>query len=84
MKSDVVSRNVQGEEVLLDLASGVYFSLNDTGTRVWQLLRENSEIEEVVESFVREYEVPPAVAKKDILALVKRLARRELLELSDE
>jgi len=32
----VVSREIEGETVLLNLESGRYFGLNAVGTRVWQ------------------------------------------------
>ena len=35
---DVVHRLIQGEAVLLDLASGRYFGLNATGAALWELL----------------------------------------------
>ena len=34
----VLSQDVGGEAVLLDLASEQYFGLNAVGTRIWQLL----------------------------------------------
>ena len=32
---DVVVRDLDGEAVVLDLATGTYFGLNDAGTRIW-------------------------------------------------
>ena len=39
---DVVAREVAGETVLLNLASGTYFGLNETGTLIWELIEEDS------------------------------------------
>src|SRR5688572_30393353 len=35
---EVVFKELRGEAVLLDLASGIYFGLDETSTRLWQLL----------------------------------------------
>ena len=35
---DVVSREVGGEAVLLNLATGTYFGLDGVGTEIWNLL----------------------------------------------
>ena len=35
---DILSRILDGEAVLLDLASGTYFGLNPVGSRVWELI----------------------------------------------
>ena len=37
---DVVFRDLEGEAVILDLASGTYFGLNEVGTRVWRMVDE--------------------------------------------
>jgi hypothetical protein len=36
IRDDVLSRDLQGEEVILDLNTGVYFGLDPVGTRIWQ------------------------------------------------
>jgi len=37
--TEVLSQEVNGETVLLDLTGECYFSLNQVGTRIWQLLK---------------------------------------------
>jgi len=37
---DVLSQEVDGETVLLNLNSENYFGLDEIGTRIWQLLQE--------------------------------------------
>ena len=37
---EVMSQEVSGETVLLDLQSESYFGLDEVGTRIWQLLQE--------------------------------------------
>ncbi|PYO19380.1 MAG: hypothetical protein DMD85_18645 [Candidatus Rokuibacteriota bacterium] len=43
IRKDVVFRELEGEMVLLNLATGVYFGLDPVGTRIWTLktLRDN-------------------------------------------
>jgi hypothetical protein len=38
---DVVFHDLQGELVLLNLKTGVYFGLDSVGTRIWHLIREH-------------------------------------------
>ena len=35
---DVAFRDLDGEAVLLNLATGTYFGLNEMGTRMWHLI----------------------------------------------
>ena len=44
VSDEVVAREVGGEMVLLDLASGQYFGLDTVGGRIWELLSERPAI----------------------------------------
>jgi hypothetical protein len=77
--SDVVWRDLEGEAVLLDLASGTYFGLNDVGTRIWRLLEAGESLARIAEALAEEYEVSGEQAARDAEALVKELRGRGLL-----
>ena len=77
---DVVFEVLGDEAVLLNLRTGVYFRLNGTGTRIWQVIEERGRADAAAEVVAREYEVDPEVARRDVAVLVDALAERQLLE----
>ncbi|MEM6786221.1 MAG: PqqD family protein [Myxococcota bacterium] len=44
VRDQVLSRMLDDEVVLLDLASGTYFGLNEVGAEVWQLLEREADV----------------------------------------
>ena len=70
---DVLFQNLDGEAVLLDLASETYFGLNEVGTRVWELLESSMSLGEIATLLQSEYEVESARAQSDVLDLATRL-----------
>ena len=76
---EVVFRDVQGEEVILDLKSGIYFGLDEVGALIWKLLAEGAAVSKIVEALTAEYRVSEEKAEEDILRLVKELRRKGLL-----
>ena len=42
-----VSSEVDGEAVSVNLKSGVYYSLNAVGSRIWQLVQESSSVGDI-------------------------------------
>ena len=70
---DVLFQNLDGEAVLLDLASETYFGLNEVGTRVWELLESPMSLGEIATQLQSEYEVESARAESDVLDLATRL-----------
>jgi hypothetical protein len=75
----VLARKLDDEMVLLNLDSGEYFGLNDTGTRVWELLADGRSREEVVDRLTEEFEVTAEVASVHVASLCAELVEAGLL-----
>ena len=78
---DVVFRDLQGELVLLNLKSGVYFGLDPVGTRMWQLLHEHRSLHEVLAALLDEYDVAETRCERDLVGFVRALVENELVNL---
>jgi ornithine carbamoyltransferase len=81
ISKDVVAQELDGETVLLDLASESFFGLDEISTRVWQLLQEEQSRVEVVDTLLQEYEVERDELEKDIAELLDRLDEAGLITL---
>lgn len=75
----VLSREVGGETVLLNLESGVYYGLDAVGTRVWNLLAQSKTLTDVCSIMINEYDVAPDVLLRDLTTLVRDLCEKRLL-----
>ena len=82
VNDDVLFQELQGEAVLLNLKSGVYFGLDPVGTRIWQLFAEHEVLSEVARAVVAEYDVAEDKCSEDLLKLVDDLAKQELVSVS--
>ncbi len=82
---DVVAREVAGEAVLLNLSSGTYFGLNDTGSMFWQLIDEDSaSLADICDAIEEEYDVDRADVERDVIALAEELIEHGLIMVEDE
>jgi len=70
---DVLSQEVSGETVLLDLNNENYFGLNEVGTRIWQLLQEQNNLEKIYDILLDEYEVDAKQLRKDFDDIINQL-----------
>jgi coenzyme PQQ synthesis protein D (PqqD) len=77
--ADVVVRDLDGEAVVLDLATGTYFGLNDIGTRIWQLVAQQKTLIEVVAVLEHEFDAPVDRLEADLRDFVDRLVAKGLL-----
>jgi hypothetical protein len=79
---DVVGEVLEGEAVLLNLRTGVYYSLNRTGTTIWKLLEEDGHLGRVRDRMLKQYEVPAEVLDADLERLLGDLEQRRLIQIA--
>lgn len=70
---DQVSCDLEGEAVILNLASGVYYGLNTVGAYVWHSIQQPKTVKEILRLVLEEYEVEPARCETDLMNLLKNL-----------
>jgi hypothetical protein len=79
LSPDVVFRDLEGEAVILDLASGTYFGLNEVGTRVWRLVDEGRNPSQIVEIVASEYQADRETIARDVERILDDLRARRLI-----
>ncbi len=72
-----------GEVVLLHLDSKSYFSLNVTGERIWQGLKQGLSLREISQRLQAEFDVDEAAADSSVVELVDELTQQKLAQLAD-
>jgi Coenzyme PQQ synthesis protein D (PqqD) len=80
---DVLSRNLDGDTVLLDLESGTYFGLDAVGTRIWELVGQNQPLSTILEIILDEYDVDEQRARTDLLELLDALMAKGLIRATE-
>ena len=81
IRKDVVFRDLEGEMVLLNLATGVYFGLDPVGTRIWALIDDGRSVDQIVAAITAEYEVDADVCRVDLERFVATLRDNDLVDL---
>ena len=79
ISEEVLSQEVNGETVLLDLEGESYFGLNEVGTRIWQLLNASNTVGQTLDVLVDEYDVEREFLEADVEALLDKLLEAGLV-----
>jgi hypothetical protein len=77
--ADATHREIANEAVVLNLASGTYFGLNEVATRAWGLLKAGASLADVHSALLAEYEVDAETLTRDLLAWAERLLHQGLI-----
>lgn len=76
---DVLFAILGGEAVLLHTQTEVYYSLDETSTRMWQLLVENGRPEAVFHLLLEEYEIDEITLQTDLQNFINDCLAENLL-----
>jgi hypothetical protein len=76
----VLVRFLDRECVLLNLETERYFGLDETGTRMWQLVTGSSSVDAAFQELLAEFDVEPELLKANLSELMGRLVENGLLE----
>ena len=82
---DVVSREIEGELIIVPIASGIgdledeLYTLNETGRAIWERLDGKRTLGEVAADLAAHYAGPVDQITNDVLGLAQELARRKII-----
>lgn len=76
----VLVRILDRESVLLNLETEQYFGLDETGTRMWQLVTASPNIDSAYQELLAEYEVDPELLRSNLMELLSGLLDCGLLQ----
>jgi hypothetical protein len=77
----VMVRFLDNESVFLNLETERYFGLDQTGTRMWQVITSSSNIEAAYQQLLSEFEVEPETLRSDLSGLLEKLVENNLLQM---
>jgi hypothetical protein len=82
--NQVIAQQTCGTLVLMSIGRGQYYSLNELGSRIWQLCDGARSVAEIIQIIGDEYDVSPDRVQHDVLRLLQELAGERLVESNDQ
>ena len=76
----MVDASVGEETIILQLQNGQYYSLDEVGVRIWNLLKTRVTVREIEAALLAEYEVDAEECHREVVRLVSELMEEGLVE----
>ena len=80
VSEDAVFRELDGEAVVLNLETGVYYGLDSVGTAIRQAIELRGSLRQAFERIVAEFAADPATVESDLIELAGNLLDKGLWE----
>jgi Coenzyme PQQ synthesis protein D (PqqD) len=75
----VTHETIEGESVIINLETGNYYSLQATGSEIWESLAANTDVASIVEDLSARYSARRAQIEQSVVQLIGELRREELI-----
>jgi coenzyme PQQ synthesis protein D (PqqD) len=79
-REEVAAKIIDNEAILINLTTGLYYSMGAVGGRVWSLIERKGNADEIAATIASEYDVAPETAVTDVHALVRQLLDEKLID----
>lgn len=76
---DIVSEEIDGEVVIVNLGNGHYYSLTQSATKVWEAIQEQATLEDIQNCLIDHYTGDPEIIRKSCEELVLLLENESLI-----
>src|SRR5215510_11576973 len=81
---EVAAKVIDGEAIIINLANGIYYSMDKVGGLIWEMLAETHSLEEVTTALTARYDVSSEQAQADVERLAAELVQENLLLLAND
>jgi hypothetical protein len=81
---EVIAKVMDGEAVIINLANGLYYSIDRAGAAMWEMIEEGHRLDDIAASITARYDVAAARAEDDVLRLAGELLREELVAMDGQ
>jgi len=77
----IESADLDGEAVLLDVNSGLYYGLSGVGAKIMDLIKELTTVRSLIEALLEEYDVNPERLHRDVISFLADMEDRQLIRI---
>jgi hypothetical protein len=77
---DIIDSRIDTDMVLLSVESGKYYSTNDIGARIWELIETPRPVKTVIDLLTTEYEIDRRTCETNVIDFLGQLMQEGLLK----
>jgi len=84
IQKGLIIQKIDKETVIFDAEESVLYTLNETASEIFRLLKKGLKEEEIVEKIVKKYDVRKERVEKDVREIIGKLEKRKILVLKNK
>lgn len=78
-RNDIMTADMNGSAVTMDIMTGKYYNMGETGGVIWNMLEKEMTVKDLVAGLTKEYDISEETCIKDITPFLETLIEKGLL-----
>ena len=78
---EVLASEMDGETIMMSIASGSYYGMDNIGSRIWELIAEPIRVSDLCDRLMEEFDVEIDQCLADVIAFLNELGENRLVVL---
>ena len=78
-KRDIDVTVLNGEKAMIDFNTGNYYIIKGVGNVIWDMLKDEISVEEIINRLLKEYEVSPQECEKSVMEFLEKLEKSDFI-----
>ena len=70
---------IDGELVMMNIETGSYVSMNNTGKIIWEQLEQSKTVEEIISDLLTQFEIERSQCEADVLPFIDKMIEQNLV-----
>lgn len=79
LKKDINTTDLSGEKVMIDFESGKYYMIKGVGNDIWDMIRNEITVGDIIDRLMKEYDVSREKCTKSVIDFLTKLEEMEFL-----
>jgi len=77
---EIVDAGIDGETVMMSIATGQYYGLDTIASDIWNMLEKPTKVQTICQQLLEDYDVDSQQCHKDVLAFLNSLKDNNIIE----
>ena len=78
-ENEVTAKVIDGEAIIINLLTGVYYSMEGTGAQIWEGIERGERLGDIAAAIAAAYGAETALVQNDVLSLAARLLEERMI-----
>ena len=81
LNQELLQSEIDGETIMMSIDNGKYYGLNTVASRIWEILKTEPLLSELINKLIEEYNIAPTQCENETKEFLNHLIENKLIKI---